>query len=210
MTLPSKRGRPKADASRDLRADLMRTSLALLDEAGPTALSLREVARRAGCTHQAPYHYFPDRESLLAALVIDGFEDLTRRLRAANDLCEQQGPRATLIASANAYVGYALEHPGVFRIMFRQDMCNPVRFPAVIEASLVSRTELERLNALALGPSASSETESILWAHVHGLACLLLDGPMGILMPDLDTRAAHLQGVAQSFADAMLSLALKA
>jgi AcrR family transcriptional regulator len=60
-----KRGRPKADADRDLRGELLRTSRLLLDEGGVAALSMREVARRAGCTHQAPYHYFEDRESIL-------------------------------------------------------------------------------------------------------------------------------------------------
>ena len=52
---------------RDLRSELLRTSRELLDEAGPSALSMREVARRAGCTHQAPYHYFANREAILAA-----------------------------------------------------------------------------------------------------------------------------------------------
>ena len=51
---------------RDLRSELLRTSRELLDEAGPSALSMREVARRAGCTHQAPYHYFANREAILA------------------------------------------------------------------------------------------------------------------------------------------------
>ena len=59
-------GRPRADAARDLRSELLQTSRQLLDEGGSGALSLREVARRSGCTHQAPYHYFADRETLLA------------------------------------------------------------------------------------------------------------------------------------------------
>ena len=54
---------------RDLRSELLRTSRQLLDEFGPSALSMREVARRAGCTHQAPYRYFANREAILAALV---------------------------------------------------------------------------------------------------------------------------------------------
>ena len=61
-------GRPKSDSARDLRRDLLLTSRQMLDEGGPTALSMREVARRTACTHQAPYHYFDNRESILAAL----------------------------------------------------------------------------------------------------------------------------------------------
>ena len=62
-------GRPRTSETRDLRENLLRTSRELLDEGGPTALSMREVARRSGCTHQAPYHYFANREAILAALV---------------------------------------------------------------------------------------------------------------------------------------------
>ena len=61
-------GRPKADEARDLKADLLKTSREMLDEGGPSALSMREVARRTGCTHQAPYHHFENREAILAAL----------------------------------------------------------------------------------------------------------------------------------------------
>jgi len=80
------RGRPKADPDRDLRHELLSTSRELLAEGGSGALSMREVARRAGCTHQAPYYYFKDRETILATLVVDGFADLAIRLRAANEL----------------------------------------------------------------------------------------------------------------------------
>lgn len=205
MSAPPRRGRPRADASRDLRADLIRTSRALLDEGGAAALSLREVARRAGCTHQAPYHYFADRESLLAQLVTNGFEALTRALQEANDLCDVHGPRAALIASSEAYVSFALSQPGVFRIMFRPDMCDPTRFPTVLEASLTCRAELERLNALALGSAATPESASILWAHVHGLSCLLLDGPMALLLTTPAERKAHLDAVAEVFVEGFLA-----
>ena len=98
--MPSRpRGRPKVAPDRDLRAELLRTSRSLLDEGGTAALSMREVARRAGCTHQAPYHYFADRESILAALVAEGFDELADRLRAANDSATVTGARAALIAS---------------------------------------------------------------------------------------------------------------
>ena len=71
---------------RDLRAELLRTSRELLDQSGPGALSMREVARRAGCTHQAPYHYFANREAILAALVHEGFDELADRLASAQEV----------------------------------------------------------------------------------------------------------------------------
>lgn len=204
---PARRGRPPADAARDLRADLLRTARALLDEGGAAALSLREVARRAGCTHQAPYHYFADREALLAALVTEGFRELADRLAAVNDRHADAGPRATLIASAEAYVGFALSRPGVFRIMFRPDMCDPSGFPELKAESLRSYQELRRLTAITCeaGGGDAVEASTILWAHVHGLSCLLLDGPLGLQLADGPARQAHLAAVGAAFADQFLA-----
>jgi AcrR family transcriptional regulator len=195
------RGRPRSDPDRDLRGDLLRTARTLLDEGGVAALTMRELARRAGCTHQAPYHYFEDREALLAALVVEGFAELARRLRLANDLAPARGARAALIASGRAYVEFALSQPGVFRAMFRPDVCNPMRFPAVLAAGGVAHAELDRLNGIAHGSQATAARASILWAHVHGLACLLIDGPLALAFAGTSARECHLDEVARTFAD---------
>ena len=199
-------GRPKAGTSRDLRQDLLATSLDLLNEGGPGALSMREVARRAGCTHQAPYHYFADRESILAALVCDGFENLAHQLRLANDLFATKGARATLVASAKAYVGFALAQPSVFRIMFRPDMCDPFRFPQVIESSGRARAQLNRLNKIVYDTKAKASSATILWSHVHGISCLLVDGPLLGQFQNARQRQAHLRAVAEQFADLTQSI----
>lgn len=194
-------GRPKSDPGRDLRRDLLATSRELLDEGGPGALSLREVARRAGCTHQAPYHYFDDRESILAALVAEGFDDLSQRLRAANDLCASKGVRAALEASGAAYVDFALSRAGVFRIMFRPDVCNPARFPDVQQAGARARAELTRLAQIVHGERVLPEFATLLWAHAHGLACLLVDGPLAQQFPSTALRSQHLTEVGRQFAE---------
>lgn len=204
MTTETRRGRPPASQGRDLKGDLLRNSRRLLDEGGVAALSLREVARRTGCTHQAPYHYFADREALLAALVAEGFDAFADRLAAANDLFSARGSRAGLIASGRAYVAFALDHPGVFRIMFRPDLCDPAGFPEVRAASARALGELERLNTLVHGPSARPDQATLLWAHAHGLACLLLDGPLGQTLSDPEAREAHLATVSAAFADLVL------
>ena len=204
MTARKPLGRPRHDPGRDLRSALLATSRTLLDEGGPAALSLREVARRAGCTHQAPYHYFEDRESLLAALVCEGFDDLGTRLRAANDLAAGGDLRATLIASAAAYVGFATSHPGVFRVMFSPDMCNPARFPAMVEAGGRARAELDRLNSIVNGAAANAAPATLLWAQVHGLSCLLVDASLGPAFAQASVREAHLRETSEAFADLVL------
>ena len=163
---------------RDLRSELLRTSRELLDEAGPSALSMREVARRAGCTHQAPYHYFANREAILAALVCEGFDELADRLAVAHEGLGSADLHAVLVASGNAYVEFALRHPGVFRVMFRPDVCDPERFPEVVEAGERARQELARLAKAVMGDGAQVEAEVLIWSGVHGLASLLLDGPL--------------------------------
>ena len=112
---------------------------------------MREAARRTGCTHQAPYHYFPNREAILAALVTEGFEELANRLSAAHDGLEARGLTATLETSANAYIEFALRNPGVFRIMFRPDMCDPENFPEVRRAGERARGERTRRAHLVQG-----------------------------------------------------------
>ena len=163
---------------RDLRSELLRTSRQLLDEFGPSALSMREVARRAGCTHQAPYHYFANREAILAALVCEGFDELADRLASAHEGLGGADLRAVLVASGNAYVEFALRHPGVFRVMFRPDVCDPERFPEVVEAGERARHELARLAKAVMDDGAQVEAEVLIWSSVHGLASLLLDGPL--------------------------------
>lgn len=181
--------------SRDLRAELLRTSRKLLDESGPSALSMREVARRAGCTHQAPYHYFANREAILAALVREGFDELADRLASAREGLEGTDRRAVLTASGNAYVEFALRHPGVFRVMFRPDVCDPERFPEVVQASERARGELARLARRVAGEETSLEIEVLFWSGVHGLASLLLDGPLVGAFGSVQERLEFARGV---------------
>ena len=177
-----------------LRQRILDTSRALLESEGLAALSLREVARRAGVTHQAPYHHFGDREAILAELVAEGFDELARRLAGAND---GQGTRRTiLVAAFEAYVGFALDHPGVFRIMFRPELCDPQRFPAAQAAGDRAHGELRRMVGLLHGgPDEAGVLASVYWAQVHGLACLLVDGPLGLQLRTPEQRRAHMRAV---------------
>ena len=201
----SSRKHAPAAPGRDLRAVILDTARALLDEQGVAALSMREVARRAGVTHQAPYHHFGDRESILADLVEQGFDELARRLASANDLAPSAGKRAALLASGEAYIGFALSHRGVFRIMFRPDVCDPMRFPDLQQAGARAHAELERLVRIVHGSRYSAALASLYWAHVHGMACLMIDGPLAMQLPSDKAQQAHLREVGRKFADLVVS-----
>ncbi len=197
-------GRSRASGAGGLRDDLLRISRELLDEGGPDALSMREVARRAGCTHQAPYHYFANREAILAALVEAGFDELANRLCEAHDMVGAEDLGTVAEASGNAYVEFALTNPGVFRIMFRRDMCDPTRFPGIQVASRRTYDELGRLARIRFGEHAIREHETALWASVHGLAVLLLDGLMADEFPALEDRLAYARRVNRLGCEVML------
>ncbi len=195
------------DAPRDLRQVILATARDLLNEQGSTALSMREVARRAGVTHQAPYHHFTDRETILAAVATQGFDELSERMRAAYDMGSTDGNSAMMRAAGDAYIGFAMANPGVFGVMFRPEVCNPMRFPDVRNAGARASDELARLVRTVHGPGAGAEMTSVYWAHVHGLACLMIDGPLSLRMSDKTQRDEHLQAASHQFAAAMLLLA---
>lgn len=186
----------------DLRQRILDTSRAVLDEKGAAGLSLREVARRAGVTHQAPYHHFADRESILAELVAQGFDELERRLARAH--ARPGDAQATLTASAIAYVGFALDQPGVFRIMFRSDLCDQARFPRAQAAGERAHAELMHLVRLVHGGADDPALAAMHWAQVHGLAGLLLDGPLGPQFPGRRERLAFVREAAALHARCVL------
>src|SRR5215510_3558714 len=91
----------------DLRAALLEAAGRIVDKEGAAALSVREAARRARVSHNAPYRHFPDRQSLLAAIAAEGFARLGDALKNSHGK-----------AMGEAYVHFALENPAVFRLMF--------------------------------------------------------------------------------------------
>ncbi|HEX4926628.1 MAG TPA: TetR/AcrR family transcriptional regulator [Burkholderiales bacterium] len=166
----------------DLRPTLLRAGQALLEKAGPDTLSLRELARRAGVSHNAPYRHFSDREALLAALAADGF----RRLGEA--LATTSGRETGL-----AYVRFALEHPQLFRLMFGGRL-RFSRHPALSEAAAQPYQAL--LAAFRAQPAIADpdKAAAAAWALVHGLAHLLLDGHLARQVSDPSAFAAEVIG----------------
>ena len=164
----------------DLRQKVLQASLALIEEGGLDRLSMREVARKSGVSHQAPYYYFGDREAILAAIAGEGFSKLGRSFLRAVD---QAGfkPAKALEAIGRAYVEFALRNPAYFQAMFRADAVPLDRYPDVRKLSDEAFGKLvETIGKLfADQPSAARLTISIAcWAMVHGLATLILEGTL--------------------------------
>jgi AcrR family transcriptional regulator len=131
-------------------------------------LALREVARRAGVSHSAPYRHFPDRESLLAALAAEGFAMLGEAQRAA-------AAAGGLRAMGEAYVRFALGHPQRFRLMFGGQV-QIAKHPVLRD--IATRTFDGLSGALAErvpGARGARDASVAAWAMVHGLAQLMLE-----------------------------------
>lgn len=175
----------------DLRAALLDAGRAMLAEVGPSELSLRELARRLGVSHNAPYKHFPTREALLAALAAEGFAMLAERTRTA-----ATAPGAGLEAMGLAYIGFALDQPAVYRVMF-SDAVDKTAFPELLNASRSSFDVLRNAVAKVYGPEHADAAATSAWALVHGLALLLLDkqlpASLGAGKPPLEAARAVLQ-----------------
>lgn len=170
----------------------MDAALALVAEGGLPALSLREAARRAGVSPAAPYHHFPSREALVAALARDGFEGMRiameRELAKAGD-----DPIERLLASGRGYVTYAIAHPASFQIMFgAARLCDLSSFPDVVAASepvgSMLMESVARVSQLpGMPPIDLAKLGLFAWSSVHGASWLVLDGA---LKPEMTSGVA--------------------
>jgi NAD(P)H-flavin reductase len=84
--------------------------------------------------------------------------------------------------------------------MFRPELCDSARFPRAVAAAERARAQCERLVRIVHDGRFSPALASMHWAHVHGLACLVLDGPLGAELPTEETRRAHLMEASAQFA----------
>jgi|694.fasta_scaffold14424_9 AcrR family transcriptional regulator len=184
----------------DLKQRVLDASVQLIHDVGLAGLSMREVARRAGVSHQAPYHHFADKAAIVAALVEHGFTMLASRMEAA----ERTGPPDQRMRRVGrAYVDFALEQPVHFRLMFRPELSDPARFPAAHAAGGRAFAVLDRLVGEIAGPRASRSRKDALvsmhWSLVHGLSTLLLDGPLASELGADVARGRHVDHVLTLF-----------
>lgn len=148
----------------DLRRVLVETALEIVEDAGPGAVSLREVARRAEVSHNAPYRHFPTREALLASVAERGFALLGAELQRA---AETGG----LLAMGSAYLEFARRRTGLFRLMFGGE----IELSEHPEALAAAQAAFGRLRAATSGDEEARYRSLGAWGLVHGLSWLLVE-----------------------------------
>jgi AcrR family transcriptional regulator len=154
----------------DLPRVLLDTAIQAILEVGPAAVSLRDLARRAGVSHAAPAHHFGDKAGLLTAVAADGFGRLAATLREAYQTT------GNFLEVGVAYVRFAVTHRAHFEVMFRPELYR-TDDPDLVRARDGTRSLLYPPAAnLATSPDGDEVRAAVAaWSLVHGLATLWLN-----------------------------------
>ena len=181
-----------------LRTALIDASIALAREGGPDRVILREAARAAGVSHSAAYRHFADREALLAEVAAFARNELAAEMRRRVN--RTKDPLRRLRAVGTAYIDFALTEPGLFRTAFTS---HPATSPDTEDDQALGREDASHTTAIAdpyevlgqvldevqaaglLDPRRRPGAEIAVWSAVHGLAGLLLDGPLPTSAADI-------------------------
>jgi AcrR family transcriptional regulator len=182
MVTASRRANPTYYGG-DLRRDLLDTALELIARDGPSAVSLRALARRLGVSHAAPANHFPDKAALFTAIAVEGFALLAE---AIGDGVRQLGPDATagqrFRAAGRAYTGFALAHPAHFAVMWQRDLLHQGDPELVAAGDTTFELLLGSVRDIqSEGWAAGRDPQAVAylaWSVVHGLAALWLGGSL--------------------------------
>ncbi|MEV4618011.1 TetR/AcrR family transcriptional regulator [Asanoa sp. NPDC049573] len=159
----------------DLRRTLLAAAAEAITEHGPAALSLRDLARRAGVSHAAPAHHFGDKAGLLTALAAEGFTLL------ADELDRTRATGGGVLDAGVGYVRFAVAHRAHFAVMFQPELLNRTdpelaaaesRASAALGAAVATLRDADRRGADARIAGLSA------WSIVHGFATLWLSGAL--------------------------------
>jgi AcrR family transcriptional regulator len=154
----------------DLRRALVDAASKIVAKEGVAAVTLREVARLAGVSHNAPYRHFESLSALLAAVATEGFEEFGARLREAAENEDDAKQRRNVIG--RAYLRFALDNPKLYLLMFgaELDKSEHAELRAAADEAFAVLTD-----TLTRAGKANRADAINAWAFVHGLAHLVLD-----------------------------------
>ena len=154
----------------NLRAALVAAARQILDESGMQAAGLRETARRVGVSATAAYRHFASKEDLLASVAAEGFRELGAAMEGAT-----RGPNP-LSRAGLAYVEFAQQNRGLFRLMFGPVLAERAKYPVLRAATEgVEALLLRGVADLDQRPLEDNRAAMAAWALVHGLSYLVVD-----------------------------------
>lgn len=177
--MPARRRNRRGEGAQ-LRDEIVAAAAGLLDEAGEErAVTLRSVARRIGIAAPSIYRHFPDQPAIMLAVVQQAFAELEAHLSAALDAATDD-PRERLFAVCHAYLRFARDRPGRYRIMFGGTWMPALQGTSVTEQDVASLGEAAMKlitgalgDCVAAGQATSTDPHAdavALWLGLHGLA----------------------------------------
>lgn len=198
MRLREKSSERRQQQKTEVRRALLDAAGELFLEGGLEGFSLRGVAERVGYSATTVYLYFENKDDLLFAVVLEGFERFGALLQAAYDSC--QGPLDRIEAIGRAYIHFGVTHPAHYRLMFMQrgDLLlkkNPKnQKPTIDSFGVLVRAVHESLAVGSIVPADPMVHAHTLWAGVHGLVALALCVPLAD-QTDLERRTDALMAM---------------
>jgi AcrR family transcriptional regulator len=171
--------KPKSYHHGNLRESLLRAAISLIAEVGPTSFTLREVARRAGVSHNAPYRHFRSKDDLMAAVAAEGYRELTAAMLRAS--ARQARAVDRLKHAGLAYIGFALQRPEHFAVMFDAPIADEHGDAAAAPEAKEAFTTLVDLVSASQQEKQLPEGDCLhfallAWTMVHGVAKLAITG----------------------------------
>lgn len=155
----------------------------MIAEHGVEKLSLRDVARQLGVSHQAPYKHYASRDHLLAEVMRRCFERFARYLDATQGVAD---PRENMAALGQAYLRYAHDNPLEYRLMFGTPWPSTAEHPALLRDARHAFNVLRKALAQMAGDGVKDRGQIDLdalfvWSSMHGLASIMQSNVMGRL-----------------------------
>jgi AcrR family transcriptional regulator len=160
---------------KDLRNALIDEALAILSAQGPGALTLRELARRLGVTHAAPYAHFHEKAALLEAVAATGFTRLADQLEAAERTTSD--PAGAMRELGAAYMRFAQENTNLYRLMFTDpELADDPECELSPEGLRAFAVVLRTVERIGVPPGIDvRDLGAGIWAMVHGVCMLDID-----------------------------------
>lgn len=182
----------------NLREAVLAAARRAIDQGAYETLSLRELAKQAGVSTNAPYRHFPSRDAIIAEVAASGFRELTTRF----DAFVESDAKKRLIGLCDVYTGFAVSCPHLYRVMFGLERPGVSTFKNYPSLEAAAKASFDRLLAATAAASAPAQLDAVelhtranaTWSIVHGWARLTIDGmldfqPHGVL-PQASTIAA--------------------
>ncbi len=166
----------------NLRQALVDEAVKITRDAGPSAIAIRDLARRVGVSHNAAYGHFANRDELVAAVADHAYRLLVDAMQRRLGSVEANEPvlraRRRLAEIGRAYVDFAISEPGLFRAAFtgpiREDTPASLTEPYLLLGKVLD----ELVDVGFLSPNARPGAEMTCWSAVHGFSALCIDGPL--------------------------------